>query len=94
MTTNEQRQAIAKYEDLAENGTLRPADRQDLKHLLTVISEQTAKLDAVRKVVDDKYRIWAAVCSNTCSKELMGVDHDAIADEIQSVIHAAMREAK
>lgn len=50
MTTNEQRQAIAKYEDLAEHGTLRPADRQDLKHLLAVITEQAATIDKAREL--------------------------------------------
>ncbi|MGK3957878.1 hypothetical protein ACLKOZ_17000 [Arthrobacter sp. R4] len=50
MTTNEQRQAIAKYEDLAEHGTLRPADRQDLKHLLTVIREQAEMIDNAREL--------------------------------------------
>jgi len=45
MITNEQQQAIAKYEDIAENGTLRPADRQDLRHLLDAIRAQGEELD-------------------------------------------------
>jgi len=65
----------------------------DVAYLLDLARKQAAALEAVRKIVDDKYRIWAAVCGNTCSKDLMGVDHDAIADEINSVIHAAITEA-
>ena len=50
--------------------------------------EQQAKLDAVEKLLDEKYKLWAAICGNTCSKDIVGVDHEAIADEIAAAIRA------
>ena len=52
-----------------------------------------ARLDAVNRVLDEKYKLWAAICGSTCCKGIEGVDHDAIADNIAATIRAAMDAA-
>lgn len=63
---------------------------EDRDYLLAVVREQQSRLDAVAKIADEKYRLWAAVCGNTCNKDIMGVDHDAIADEVANLLRAAL----
>lgn len=55
-----------------------------------MLAESEAKLAAVERLLDEKYKLWAAICGNTCSNDIIGVDHDAIADEIAAAIRQAM----
>jgi len=41
-------EAIAKYEDLVENGTMRPDDRRDLSLVLAMVREQRAAIDTAK----------------------------------------------
>lgn len=75
------------------NFGMRAADKlthEDVWDLLVLARKQQAAIDAVTKIVDEKYRLWAAICGNTCSKDILGVDHEAIADELAALIRAAI----
>jgi hypothetical protein len=63
---------------------------EDVPALLAMVRERDAALGRVRKLLDEKYKLWAAICGNTCSKDILGVDHDAIADEVAAAIRAAI----
>ncbi|HCF99587.1 MAG TPA: hypothetical protein DEV93_03485 [Chloroflexi bacterium] len=65
----------------------------DVAYLLTELRKRDDALAAIEKLLDEKYKLWAAICGNTCSKDILGVDHDAIADEIAAAIRAAVTAA-
>lgn len=57
------------------------------------VKPMLAALRAVEAVVSERYKLWAAICGETCGKEVYGIDHDAIADSIAAAIETAIREA-
>ena len=65
----------------------------DVAYLLAELRKRDAALEAIEKVLNEKYKLWAAICGNTCSKDIHGVDHDAIADEIAAAIKTTITEA-
>jgi hypothetical protein len=64
--------------------------RMDIPALLAMVRERDAALERVEEVLVRKYKLYAAICGNTCNKDIMGVDHDAIADEVVAAIRAAI----
>ena len=63
-------------------------------YLLTELRKRDNALAAIEKLLHEKYKLWAEICGNTCSKDILGVDHDAIADEVAAAIRAAVTAAK
>lgn len=57
------------------------------------VLSMVAALKAVEAVVSERYKLWAAICGETCGKEVYGIDHDAIADSIAAAIETAIKDA-
>jgi hypothetical protein len=72
-------------------------DRGDLDEAVIAAREDVprlvAALKAVEAVVSERYKLWAAICGETCGKEVYGIDHDAIADSIAAAIETAIKDA-
>lgn len=56
-------QALEKFEDLAENGTMRPEDRRDMSALLALVREQQAQIGRVEDLCNSWDRM--ATTDNT-----------------------------
>lgn len=79
------------------NFGMRNADKlakEDVPYLLALVNKQAVQIEAVRSVLSERYKLWAAICGNTCSKDIVGVDHDAIADEIAAALLSAIEDAE
>ena len=69
--------------------------------MLALLAEQSsydvpklvAALEAVETLLAEKYKLYAAICGETCVKDIVGVDHEAIADNIVANIRATIAEA-
>jgi len=64
-----------------------------IAHAREDVPALVSALKAVEAVVSERYKLWAAICGETCGKEVYGIDHDAIADSIAAAIETAIREA-
>ena len=62
----------------------------DIPALLAMVRERDAALERVEELLVRKYELYGAICGNTCNKDIVGVDHDAIADEVAAAIRAAI----
>lgn len=71
----------------------RTPDAEFIAHAREDVPRLVAALRAVEAVVSERYKLWAAICGETCGKEVYGIDHDAIADSIAAAIETAIREA-
>lgn len=61
--------------------------------LMAAAPRLLAALEAVEALLAEKYKLWAAVCRETCVKDHHGVDHEAIADNIATNIRTAIQDA-
>ena len=92
------REAILHLEAAAPLMLSHEREETRLAHLDAVVNAETVSkyesaIDAVNTLLDEKYKLWAAICGNTCSKDIVGVDHDAIADEVAAAVRAAIADA-
>lgn len=68
-------------------------DAEFIAHAREDVPRLVAALRAVEAVVSERYKLWAAICGETCGKEVYGIDHDAIADSIAAAIETAIKDA-
>ena len=61
--------------------------------LIAAAPKLLAALEAVETLLAEKYKLYAAICGETCVKDIVGVDHEAIADNIVANIRATIAEA-
>lgn len=74
-------------------GLFEEANSDFIAHARTDIPKLLAALEAVEALLEGKYKLYAAICGETCVKGIHGVDHEAIADNIATNIRAAIEEA-
>lgn len=76
-------------EDSSSCPTVRPSDAE----LIAAAPKLLAALEAVEALLEGKYQLYAAVCGETCCKDILGVDHEAIADNVAANIRQAITDA-
>ena len=67
----------------------------DVAYLLAELRKAREALTRVEGFLDnDEDKLYAAICRNTCGKDIYGVDHEAIATTIATDLRAAVAAAK
>ena len=81
--------SIGRCADCGVEAVYAPADAE----LIAAAPKLLAALEAVETLLAEKYKLYAAICGETCVKDIVGVDHEAIADNIVANIRATIAEA-